>query len=127
MEKHNVVAHLTAMGERLQAGLAEQIKCLHAENWLSLSGHAVWSFLTIGAQGDYSAIKLKSLFLQEMAARGFLIGGGHNINYAHKLADIDALLSAYQEVLPILANTIKNNDFDTIFKGKLLEPVFKVR
>ena len=127
MEQHNVVAHITAMGEKLQTGLAQQIKQLHAQRWLSLSGHAVWSFLNIGAQGGYSAIELKSLFLQEMATRGFLIGGGHNLSYAHKLTDIDALLSAYKEVLPLLADTIKNKDFDRIFKGELLEPVFKVR
>jgi glutamate-1-semialdehyde 2,1-aminomutase len=127
MEKHDVVAHLTEMGEKLQAGLAEQIKQLHAESWLSLSGHAVWSFLNIGGQGDYSAIELKSLFLQEMAIQGFLIGGGHNLNYSHKSTDIDALLSAYKKVLPILASTIKNKNFDTAFRGELLEPVFKVR
>jgi glutamate-1-semialdehyde 2,1-aminomutase len=63
MEQHNVVAHITAMGEKLQTGLAQQIKQLHAQRWLSLSGHAVWSFLNIGAQGGYSAIELKSLFL----------------------------------------------------------------
>jgi glutamate-1-semialdehyde aminotransferase/spore coat polysaccharide biosynthesis protein SpsF (cytidylyltransferase family) len=127
MEKHDVVSHLSLMGEKLQAGLAEQIKQLHAEHWLSLSGHAAWSFLNIAAQGGYSVIELKSLFLQEMAKRGFLIGGGHNINYAHKSTDIDALLCAYKEVLPLLANTIKKQNFETIFKGELLEPVFKVR
>jgi len=127
MEQNDVVAHLSAMGKKLQTGLAEQISALNANSWLSLSGHAAWSFLNIGAQGDYSAIQLKSLFLQEMAARGFLIGGGHNLSYAHKSTDIDALLSAYEEVLPLLANTINNKNFDSIFKGELLEPVFKVR
>lgn len=127
MEEHNVVAHLTVMGKRLQSGLAEQIKELQAENWLNLSGHAVWSFLTISEQGGYSEIQLKSLFLQKMAEQGFLLGGGHNLSYAHKAKDIDALLSAYKKVLPILANTIENEAFESVFKGELLEPVFKVR
>jgi len=127
MEHNNVIEYLAMMGKKLQTELANQIKDLHAEKWLSLSGHPVWSFLNISKQGDYSAIQLKSLFLQEMATRGFLIGAGHNLSYAHKVEDIDALLSAYKEVLPILADTIKNKNFDSIFKGELLEPVFKVR
>ncbi len=127
MEQHNVVAHLSAMGEKLQTGLAQQIKQLHAEHWLSLTGHVTWSFLNIGEQGGYSAIELKSLFLQEMATRGFLINGGHNLNYAHKSTDIDALLSAYKEVLSVLSSTIEKQNFNDIFKGELLEPVFKVR
>ena len=127
METYDVVAHVTTMGEKLLAGLRQQIASLNADSWLSLSGHPVWSFLNIGAQGDYNAIQLKSLFLQEMALRGFLLGGGHNLSFAHKSSDIDALLLAYKEVLPLLANTIQNKNFDHVFKGKLLEPVFKVR
>jgi glutamate-1-semialdehyde 2,1-aminomutase len=115
------------MGEKLQAGLEKIIDDMQAQKWLSLSGHPVWSFLNIAEQGRYSTIELKSLFLQEMARRGILLGGGHNLSYAHKSADIDKLLLAYKAVLPILADTIKNNNFDSVFKGELLQPVFKVR
>lgn len=127
MLEHNVVAHLNAMGEKLQSGLQAIINDMQAQHWLSVSGHPVWSFLTIADQGKYSAIELKSLFLQEIAQQGILLGGGHNLNYAHKSSDIDKLLQAYKKVLPILADTIKNNDFESKFHGELLEPVFKVR
>lgn len=125
--EHNVVAHLAAMGEKLQTGLAQIIDDLQAQHWLTLSGHPAWSFLVINAQGDYSAIELKSLFLQEMALRGFLLGGGHNLNYSHKDEDINALLIAYKEVLNILIQTIEDKDFHNKFHGELLSPVFKVR
>ena len=127
MTEHKVIAHLAAMGEKLQTGLAQIINDLQAQHWLTLSGHPAWSFLVINAQGDYSAIELKSLFLQEMALRGFLLGGGHNLNYSHKSEDIDALLSAYKEVLNILLQTIEDKDFHNKFYGELLSPVFKVR
>jgi glutamate-1-semialdehyde 2,1-aminomutase len=127
MEQNQVVEHLHCMGEKLISGLTEQIEDLQAQSWLSTAGHPTWSFLMIGEKGGYTAIELKSLFLQEMAARGILLGGGHNLSYAHKSSDIDNLLSVYQDVLMVLANTIKNKDFDNIFKGQLLEPVFKVR
>ena len=127
MIENDVVDHLTAMGEKLQVGLEQIIDDMQAQHWLSLSGHPVWSFLTISEQGGYSAIQLKSLFLQEMAQQGFLLGGGHNLSYAHKTKDIEALLCAYKTVLGVLAKTIEQQDFPTLFKGELLEPVFKVR
>jgi len=127
MVEHNTVEHLTVIGEKLQNGLEKIINEMQAQHWLSLSGHPAWSFLTISEQGSYSAIQLKSLFLQEMAQRGFLLGGGHNLNYAHKTKDIEALLIAYKEVLTLLAKTIEQQDFSTKFKGELLQPVFKVR
>ena len=127
MLENNVVEHLKLMGEKLQSGLHEIINDMQAQQWLSVTGHPVWSFLNIGEHGAYSAIELKSLFLQEMAQRGFLLGGGHNLNYAHKNSDIDALLTAYRQVLAILAETVIKEDFNRRFKGELLEPVFKVR
>ena len=127
MAENGVVEHLTLMGKKLQSGLHDIINDMQADKWLSVSGHPVWSFLNIGGQGIYSAIELKSLFLQEMAQHGFLMGGGHNLSYAHKDTDIEALLSAYRQVLSTLAETIIKQDFTTRFKGELLEPVFKVR
>jgi glutamate-1-semialdehyde 2,1-aminomutase len=127
MEEKQVVEHLKCIGERLLSGLSQQIEDLQAQSWLHIAGHPAWSFLMIGEQGGYTAIELKSLFLQEMAKRGILLGGGHNLSYAHKASDIDNLLSVYQEVLMVLTNTIKNKDFNNVFKGQLLEPVFKVR
>jgi len=127
MLENKVIEHLKLMGEKLQSGLKEIINDMQAQEWLSVTGHPVWSFLNISEQGSYSAIELKSLFLQEMAQQGFLLGGGHNLNYAHKSSDIESLLVAYRQVLATLAETIIKEDFITRFKGELLEPVFKVR
>jgi glutamate-1-semialdehyde aminotransferase/spore coat polysaccharide biosynthesis protein SpsF (cytidylyltransferase family) len=127
MIENNVTEHLTRMGEKLQSGLKEIIDDMQAQHWLSVTGHPVWSFLNISDKGIYSAIELKSLFLQEMAQHGFLLGGGHNLNYAHKSADIEALLITYRKVLATLAETVIKEDFVKRFKGELLEPVFKVR
>lgn len=127
MLENKVIEHLKLMGEKLQSGLKEIINDMQAQEWLSVTGHPVWSFLNISKQGSYSAIELKSLFLQEMAQHGFLLGGGHNLNYAHKSSDIESLLVAYRQVLATLAETIIKEDFTTRFRGELLTPVFKVR
>ena len=62
-----------------------------------------------------------------MSARGFLLGGGHNLNYSHKNEDIDTLLTAYREILSLLNETVKKENFEDIFQGQVLQPLFKVR
>lgn len=127
IKQQNVLEHIHAMGKKLLSGLAQLIKKHNAQQWLSLAGHPSWSFLLISDAGGYSQLELKSLLLQEMSERGILLGGGHNLSFAHKAKDIDILLTAYDEVLLILDNTIKQKDFTQRFRGELLKPVFKVR
>ncbi|GLX77633.1 glutamate-1-semialdehyde 2,1-aminomutase [Thalassotalea insulae] len=127
MRTNNVLTHIHQLGEYLKSQLCKLIDELNANEWLSVTGHPAWSFLHITDYGNYSALQLKSLLLQEMAARGILLGGGHNLNFAHQKEDIDALLNAYQEVLSLIKSTVKHENFEHVFHGKLLEPVFKVR
>lgn len=128
IQDHNVLEHIHQMGERLINGLSALIEKYQAHHWLSLAGHPTWSFLMMSDLGGYSALELKSLFLQEMNKQGMLLGGGgHNLNYAHKAADIDNLLAAYDRVLAIIIKTTTNKIFAEIFTGQLLKSVFKVR
>ena len=127
IQQSNVLSHIHALGEHLLTGLDKLITKYDASDWLTTSGHPSWSFFIISDCAPYSALELKSLFLQEMAARGFLMGGGHNLNYAHQFSDIDRLLDAYEEVIAMLIKTIKKQNFCDAFHGQLLAPVFKVR
>ena len=128
IQNDQVLEHIHAMGTRLMTRLETLIEKYQAQHWLSLAGHPAWSFLVMADAAPYSAIELKSLFLQEMLERGMLLGsGGHNLSYAHKEAHIDALLNAYDEVLALLSEVIKDNSFNDHFRGELLQPVFKVR
>lgn len=127
IQNNDVLNHIHAIGTRLLTGLNDLIIKFDASDWLSTTGHPSWSFLIMNNYGPYSALELKSLFLQEMATRGFLLGGGHNLNYAHQISDIEHLLLAYEQVFAILINTVKEQNFSEVFHGQLLTPVFKVR
>jgi len=122
-----VIEHICALGEQLKQGLKELLTKMGDPLWLNLTGHPTWSFLQILDSPPYSSWQLKSLFSQEMSQRGILLGGSHNLNYSHQASDIKMLLSAYKEVLDILADTIKQKKFESKFRGKVLQPLFKVR
>ncbi|WP_064662625.1 aminotransferase class III-fold pyridoxal phosphate-dependent enzyme [Pseudoalteromonas sp. MQS005] len=127
IQRESVLKHIHTLGKKLICELNKLIEKHDVKDWLSNAGHPSWSFIIIKDTQKYSALELKSLFIQEMCARGILIGGSHNLSYAHTHDDIEKLLNAYDEVIFILKNTIETQNLYDVFKGKLLEPVFKVR
>ncbi|NQY62764.1 MAG: aminotransferase class III-fold pyridoxal phosphate-dependent enzyme [Alteromonadaceae bacterium] len=122
-----ILEHIHNVGEQLIKGLQQQLHQMGNPAWLNLTGHPSWSFLQILDCKPYTSWELKSLFLQEMNQRGMLLGGGHNLNYSHKKEDITGLLSAYEEVLSFLDETINQENLSSVFHGVLLQPLFKVR
>jgi glutamate-1-semialdehyde 2,1-aminomutase len=94
---------------------------------MAVSGHPTWSFVNVRDAGGYSAFEIKTLFLQEIFARGVLTLGTHNMSYAHTDADIDRLTAVYREVLPIVADAVRNKALKQYLKCEPLQPLFKVR
>ncbi|BBN81096.1 glutamate-1-semialdehyde 2,1-aminomutase [Pseudoalteromonas sp. A25] len=127
IEQHQVIAHIEHMGTLLINGLTELIQQFGAQALFSVSGHPSWSFIHIHEYSGYSALQLRSLFIQEMAKRGILVNASHNLSFAHKAHHIQALLSAYEEVIPALLNCVETHSFQKHFDGELLQSVFKVR
>jgi glutamate-1-semialdehyde 2,1-aminomutase len=70
------------------------------------SGHPAWSFLHIKEQEQYTALEIKTFFLQEMFKRGILTLGSHNLSFSHTKADIDSLLGVYQESTALLTTVL---------------------
>ncbi|CAH9056954.1 3-aminobutyryl-CoA aminotransferase [Pseudoalteromonas sp. CIP111854] len=127
IQRNQVTQHLSQLGSLLTDKLNKIIIDNDIQDWVYTSGHPSWSFIHIANQGKYSAIQLRSLFIQEMAKRGILINASHNLSYAHKEKHIQTLLKAYSEVLPILANCVAKQNLEELFSGEPLQSVFKVR
>jgi glutamate-1-semialdehyde 2,1-aminomutase len=122
-----VCATMRLRGDRLTAGLEARIMRHGVGDFCKLSGDPTWSFLLIGDSGGSSSFEIKTLFLQEMFARGILALGSHNISYAHSESDIDAILAVYDAVLPILRQAVDDRVVRQLLKAEPLRPLFKVR
>ena len=77
--------------------------------------------------GTCTSWQIKTLFMQEMLARGILIQGSHNFSFAHGDAEIDTLLAAYDEVLPIMKDAVHSSAMEGLLQGPLMQPLFQVR
>jgi glutamate-1-semialdehyde 2,1-aminomutase len=122
-----VAATIAERGQRVLDGVAKCIAANNAGHIASVSGHPSWSFLELKDVAPYTSWEIKTLYMQEMLARGFLAYGTHNLSYAHQDADISSLLAAYDEVLPLLREAVDESRMGQLLRCAPLEPLFRVR
>jgi glutamate-1-semialdehyde 2,1-aminomutase len=122
-----VVARLNAMGEDIIARLNTLITEHQLGDLFGVKGHPTWSFLTIADARGVTSFEVKTLLMQEFHACGLMSVGTHNVNYAHSDADIDALMAAYQEILPMIGEAARRGDLLDHLRCDPLVPLFKVR
>ncbi len=127
LDREPVTETLARSGRRLMDGVEHLIGKHDVSGLLSISGHPSWSFLTFRGAAGYSLWEIKTLWLQEVIARGMLCIGTHNISYAHSDADIDALLEVYDSVFPLLREAVDSRQVQQLLRCQAIEPLFKVR
>ena len=127
LKREPVTATLAARGRQIIAGTQAVIDTHGLADIFAVAGHPSWSFLTIKDGRGASAFEIKTLWMQEIFERGILSLGAHNVNYAHSTADIDQLLSAYDEVLPFIGKALDEGRLNEALRCDALEPLFKVR
>lgn len=127
LRREPVVETLAARGKALLHGLDAIIAKTGTDGFLATCGHPAWTFLVISDSNGYTSWQIKSLFMQEMLARGVLTYGTHNLTYAHSEDDIATVLAAYAEVLPVLREAVVGERLEDLLRCEPLEPLFKIR
>ena len=127
LEREPVVETLYRQGRKVLARVRELIDSHGAGDFLDLAGNPTWSFFLIKDAAPYTIWQLKTLFMQEMLARGILAFGTHNMSYAHREEDLERLFSAYGEVIPLLVRAVREKKLEAMLRCQALEPLFKVR
>ncbi len=120
---HEVIRHLTQMGQQLSDGLQNLVSQLGMD-YVSLTGYPFRTLMSF-APSVAEPLEMKTLVQQELIRRGILWSGLHNLCYSHGSADIDYTLEAYAAVLPILKEAVDAKDIASRLKGRLLQPVFR--
>lgn len=127
LKNEPVVATLQKIGQELINKLNALIDKHKLEHIFGIVGLPVWSFFTIKDTEKYTIWQLKTLYMQEMLANGFLIYGTHNISYSHTSKHIDRLMQAYEKYFLIVKEIEANNNIDEYLHCEPLVPLFKVR
>lgn len=127
LRREPVIESLRRQGHKIASGTRALIERHGLASTVSISGDPTWTFLLLKDAPTASSFELKTLLMQELHARGILMVGTHNMSYAHSDADVEQLLTAYDEVLPMLADAAYNGALKQLLKCEPLVPLFKVR
>jgi glutamate-1-semialdehyde 2,1-aminomutase len=127
LERQPVIETTWRQGRKVIDGVNDRILRHNLGTIISTGGKACWSFLLFRDTEAYSQWDIKTLFLQEVFARGILAIGTHNMSYAHSDADIARLLTVYDEVFALIAEGISNKNLKERLRTKTLVPLFKLR
>jgi len=127
LQREPVVETLRRNGQRVLDGVRRLIESTGVGGFLSISGNPTWTFLNFKDAPSATLWEIKTLFLQEVFARGILTIGTHNMSYAHTEADVDRLLQVYGEVLPLLREAVEGPGVRRYLRCEPLEPLFRVR
>ncbi|HAT9803839.1 TPA: aminotransferase class III-fold pyridoxal phosphate-dependent enzyme [Legionella pneumophila] len=127
IQSQPVIEKLFTLGTQLKEGIHQLIDKYSMEDFLSCVGHPSWSFLIFKDIDPYTSWDIKTLWMQEILARGILSFGTHNLSYAHNEYDIDNLLKIYNEVFPLLREAVVQKNLHKLLSAEPLQPLFKVR
>ncbi len=127
IQQQPIIETITKQGQKVVSGIQKLINKHHISHMLSVSGHPTWSFLQFKSINGYDQWSIKTLFLQEVFARGILTVGTHNMSYAHRDEDIHYLLKVYDEVFSILKEAVDQQKLEKHLKCRPLKPLFKIR
>ena len=127
LQKDPVIKTLWTQGRKIVDGTKALIGKHELGDILSVSGKDCWSFLIFKDTDIYFQWELKTLFLQEVFARGILTIGSHNMTYAHSDSDILKLLKVYDEVFAIIKGAFIKRNLNELLQTKPLAPLFKIR
>lgn len=123
INRFNVTDVLAKWGNRLKTGYNQICDRLDIQ-FTKCIGMDFRGMITFDA-GTANPLLQKSFVQQEMIRRGILWSGFHNVSYSHSEADVDFVLSAYNDILPLLKNAIESGALEAQIRGIPVEPVFR--
>lgn len=127
LQTHPVIESIWGQGNKVSTGVKALIQDNNLDDVMSAGGKDCWSFLIFKDNDMYSQWEIKTLFLQEIFARGILTIGTHNMSYAHTKKDIEQLLNAYKEVFEIIKDVIDNKNLNNYLRTNPISPLFSIR
>jgi glutamate-1-semialdehyde aminotransferase len=120
MEKYNIQEHLVNLGKMVQDGWATIAKEHHIEIHIS-SIYPLSHF----EFGEPDPLVLKTLFTQEMLAKGFLATNSFYCAFSHTESLVLSYLENVNNVFHLIKMSIKNGTSKKILKGPVCQSGFK--
>jgi len=120
MDKENVPAHLSKMGEKIQNGWNRLARKHNIT--IELGGPYALSHFSFKYK---EPMVLKTLFTQSMLDKGFLATTAFYASYAHKDKHVDSYLNAADKAFALIARAVKEGRPERYLRGPVCHKGFK--
>jgi len=127
LQNENVIDYLWQYGEGLANPIEDLIMKYNLGAVIKLCGYNVWKLFQFMDHPHGTAFEVKTLFIQEMIARGILINSSLNINFSHKELEKLKILKAIEEVFSLIAEGLRAHKIFSLLRSPVMKPLFKVR
>ncbi len=127
LQREPVIETIWRQGSKVRCGVESLLEKHGLGGVMETAGKDCWSFLLFKDAEGASSWAVKTLFLQEVFARGILVIGSHNISYAHTDDDVARLLGVYDEVFGMLRSALSEGKIGEYLRTEPLVPLFRVR
>jgi glutamate-1-semialdehyde 2,1-aminomutase len=124
IRKHNIIDHFYKMGSYIQEGMKKAAAEVGASHLVEVIGYGCKpGFIFKDTQGNVS-MEGRTLFLQELCARGVLMPYVVP-SFAHQKVDLDLAISAFKDGLAALKHASENGGYMKFVEGDAVKPVFR--
>jgi len=127
MQREPVHATLDRLGQQIMDVTRANIARAGLTDAVGIAGKPSWSLMQFHDTPRATAWEIKSLYLQELLARGILSAGSHNLCYAHTAADLAQLDAAQRDAFGLVREALDRGDIAQRLSGPAIQPIFKVR
>ena len=127
LQTQPILTSMHQQGDKLFTTVNQLIEKHKLNEFIKMIGHSSQPLIIIKDTKNYTQWQIKTLFLQEIFARGILFIGAHNMSYTHRAEDIVTLLAVYDEVFKMMNDAILNNKLTQYLHCEPLIPLFKIR
>jgi glutamate-1-semialdehyde 2,1-aminomutase len=119
MIKNNVQDHLINCGRQIQKGWID----IAEKNEVKVNINGIFPLSHISFIDK--PFVLKTIFIQEMLKRGFIVKDSYYASFSHQQRHIDEYLLALDEVFKIIGNSIKEGTSESLLVGPICQSGFK--
>jgi glutamate-1-semialdehyde 2,1-aminomutase len=119
----DVVGTMRKQGERLAAGVRQQIAEQGVEGFFEVVGHPSNLIYVTRDPDKNRSQAYRALFMQEIIKRG-VIGPSFVISYAHSDSDVDRTIEVVGEALQVYCRAL-NDGAEAHLTGRPVKPVFR--
>lgn len=122
--EHQVIKHIWSLGSLFQNGFRTLGKDLQLDKYFDVIGYPCRIGLVFKDQSGAASAAVRTLFMQEMAARGILIPY-INSTFAHNETHLKQTMEAAHEALIVVQRALAEDAVEKYLEGPAVKPVFR--